>query len=166
MDNSTGSVKITSSTFNKNRSDEGGIIHNVYGLVDIDNAEIKKNSAKKGGAIYNGDNLRLRNVTLEANSADEGGAIFNLRERISKTPFAPPRAFGNLKLNNVTFRGNVSKNSGGAIYCEKTGKISGDNVTFEANRADRGNDIWAEDEGDVNIASVKKKSRLKGLFGR
>ena len=166
LDNSTGSVKITSSTFNKNRSDEGGIIHNLYGLVDIDNGEIKKNSAKKGGAIYNGDNLRLRNVTLEANSADEGGAIFNLRERISKTPFAPPRAFGNLKLNNVTFRGNVSKNSGGAIYCEKTGKISGDNVTFEANRADKGNDIWAEDEGDVNIASVKKKSRLKGLFGR
>ena len=164
---SSGTIKINDCVFDRNEADNGGAIYEIIGSIDITNSTIKNSTASKGGAIYNGNYLRLFNTSFENNKADDGAGIYNLRLRIGNNPFAPPKTESKITINNVTFRNNVSNNRGGALYNEDTGIIRGDGVTFDGNKANEGDNIWAENDDDINISSVNKVGGgLGGIFKR
>ena len=164
---SSGTIKIFDCVFDGNEAGEGGAIYEIIGSIDITNSTIKNSTASKGGAIYNGNYLRLFNTSFENNKADDGAGIYNLRLRIGNNPFAPPKTESKITINNVTFRNNVSNNRGGALYNEDTGIIQGDGVTFDGNKANEGDNIWAENDDDINISSVNNVGGgLGGIFKR
>ncbi|HTU45070.1 MAG TPA: choice-of-anchor Q domain-containing protein [Bryobacteraceae bacterium] len=105
INNDTGALIITNSTFSNNNSEQGGAINNNNGTLTIANGTFSKNIADSGGAINNSGTLTIANSTFIGNSAQSssalGGAILNEATAI---------------IANSTFSGNTANGEGGAIY--------------------------------------------------
>ncbi|WP_418446365.1 choice-of-anchor Q domain-containing protein, partial [Cloacibacillus evryensis] len=139
-------LEIESSLITGNESSlYGGGIYMLDSAVTMKNSSLTNNKAgQSGGAAYLNTStstcaLRAENCTFNGNSAENnGGAIYTNYD-------------GELLLANCTFSGNsavTEGGAGGAIANPPEGfKIY--NTLFAGNRASRGNDIYAPNQGEL-----------------
>jgi hypothetical protein len=83
ISNSTisGNSATATAADNSGESTGGGIA--AWGIVHVTNSTVAGNSATSvggggiAGGLYDGDVVRLKNVTISANTSDDGGGVFN-----------------------------------------------------------------------------------------
>ena len=166
-----GTINVYGGLIEDNTAYFGGAIFN-YRRLNIYNATIQNNtSADLGGAIYVPNstaaytNIGTANDVIEPGvvfsgniGGDDGGAIYARNVlNIENTLFENNSSQGyggainaltvRMTLKNVTFRGNSSTTTGGALYVNgANGKeqieLSGENVTFENNSGTGGGALY------------------------
>lgn len=113
------------------------------------NAEDSDPDITKGGAmaIYAANTVTFNNVTFDTNTAADGGALFIRKDSAPTTT---------VNINDSRFVGNITTNSGGAIYAiDSILNIS--NTTFENNKSNfggQGGHIYLDDTDTEIINST------------
>ncbi len=99
IDNDSGALTVTDSTFSNNSADYGGGIDNDSGALTVTDSTFSNNSADYGGGIYNYNGaLTVTDSAFSNNSADEdGGGIEN---------------YDTLTVTDSTFSGNSAGAAG------------------------------------------------------
>lgn len=184
-----GTLTVDGTSFENNTaSAQGGAIYvHPKAELDVTNSYFKGNGGTAGGAIAMfGDNgaapeHSISNTVFEGNTADrtgdklgKGGAIAILqmdtpREQYTTkldlngvtfigntsngTGGAIHSEYGTLTITDATFSGNSAEQQGGAIYNDANSSITfkGDNL-FTVNTADEGKDIY--NEGTLDFAGT------------
>ena len=144
LNNETGTVTVTNSTFRGNAAQyvvgpagfggNGGGIYN-HGMLTVTDSTFEDNTASagsqtsgEGGGIYNDGDLFITNSSFHGNSAMSGGGIFN----------GSPSQTGVLVVNGSVFYGNLVSGSyssgggGGGIFNQGI-IMAVSNSTFHAN---------------------------------
>ncbi len=119
-----GDATLERVTFQNNKGDRGGAIHNHGSLQMTDVWFMNNTASSSGGAIDNhgGTSFIMDRVTFESNtSSAEGGAL---------------KTDGPTTIRNVTFSGNVSSMGGGAVDIDGGSTVVEiENSTFVGNTA-------------------------------
>lgn len=124
--NESGSVEISSSTFEENKAERGGLIHNDKNAsLTIKDSSFSSNSAGLGGAIDNIGKMCLDSCFFEDNNSYDvdGGVIAQL--------------YGSSNIKNCKFENNSANVKGGVITVLETSVFLIDSI-FENNRAKYG----------------------------
>ena len=94
---------------NKAYDNDGGAVHVHGGIVKVVNTVFSGNSAERNGGVIDGDkDIYTDNCLFQSNSASgddeqcKGGVIYT--------------SFGNVYINNSTFKDNYAYDYGGAVY--------------------------------------------------
>ena len=107
---------------------QGGVIYN-YGILSIYGGTFEGNSAYFGGVFFNYRTMNIYKADIINNSATSlGGAIYMPNSGSAFTYIGDEEVTAE---PTVTFRGNSSKNHGGAIYARNLLSIK--NAVFEGN---------------------------------
>lgn len=143
-------LKITSSRFIENHANEGAAICNYNGRVSISKSKFQSNTSQKsGGAIANLGYgiLEISGTEFADNYADKnGGAIIN---------------FGELKLETSIFKGNSTKNDGGAINNQRDATLEITGTEFNLNMAEKyGGALINYGEIDLNQSIFKANTAV------
>jgi len=130
--------QYTNNTVNTSGSSiYGGMFYN-YATMYVYGGVFEDGSANRAGAFYNYRSLYIYSATIRNNSASaNGGAIY-----LPASSSARLYLGGNNELvaSAVLFSGNTSGGNGGAVFA--SGRISGQDATFENNSADNGGAIY------------------------
>lgn len=150
-DTAGGEVTITDSTFTGNKSELlGGAIYNA-GTLTVDGTRFENNTASaQGGAIA----ILQMDTPREqyTTKLDLNGVTF-IGNTSNGTGGAIHSEYGTLTITDATFSGNSAEQQGGAIYNDANSSITfkGDNL-FTGNTADKGKDIY--NKGTLDFAGT------------
>ena len=150
--NGVNTVKDTEYT-----STQGGLIYN-YSDLNIYGGIFENNSAYYGGAFFNYRRMHIYSATVRGNSATEiGGAIYTPNSTGAYTYIGEDNE---LVESGVTFSGNTSGGTAGAIYARHYFSVN--NALFEGNTAaSSAGAIYA-----VGAVSIIENSTFRGNDSR
>jgi C1A family cysteine protease len=154
--------------FFNNTAHYGGAFYVAGGNLTVLNSVFISNTAELfGGAIIGDDRVRIiiRNTRFICNAADDdaGGALYLINSYLDAKDSEISNSSGtfgagitslnsHLTLNNMTFKGNVAKYDGGAVY-QLYGSLNIDSSKFIANTARNGAGLFIDGVDVGNITS-------------
>lgn len=145
------------------KSEAGGAIANVDGVLDIEDCVFEGNTAITGGAIFfdRSGTAMISSTKFINNVADDsGGAIqSNIKSNVtilSQTVFDQNVAANggavaahdnsNVSFDSTTFTNNKALNSGGAMYIDEDAIVSVSGSTFQSNSAILGGAVYVREK--------------------
>jgi hypothetical protein len=144
-------------TLRNGRTDFGGAIRSLGGVVTISNSTLTNNvSSDSGGAINGFGGLTVTDSTFSTNTGDSGGAIYFRNATgtnvvtVERTTFSTNNAFNGgavylssastlqATFTDTTFTGNSATNFGGAAFVSGGSTARFERNTFTGNSGSRG----------------------------
>ena len=121
-----GAVSVNGGKFSGNAT---AIESNFHTTLHVNGTTFTDNSGGWGGAIYGTDSVSVMDSTFTGNSAGRGGAVY--------------LQFGQQKITDCHFSGNIATDAGGALYDD--GHITMTGTSFTGNRAPVGGAVSVYD---------------------
>ena len=163
------SLNLVKCNFLENYSDsDGGALFNK-GKSNLQLCKFENNASKtSGGAIANFNSLDIIKSVFKQNESVNGGALYNYYDSTLSMSYCKVREntgimfaggiynYADLKIEDVTFKNNVSEIGGGAILNYGIANISG--ATFRKNTSNFGGSVFNMSLNKLNIYSHDSSS--------